>query len=285
MARVRAFLNGAYLSLEDCRISPLDRGFLFGDGIYELLPVYQGEPFYLAQHLSRLERSLQETRINNPHSRSEWNTIVATLIQQSDSENLAIYIQITRGVAPRDHVFPKDTNATVFAMANPLTEVPQEQLQNGVALITANDIRWQRCDIKAIGLQANVLAKQDALQASATEAVMIRDGIALEGAASNLFIVRDGKVFTHPKDNLILPGVTRDFILELLDDLSVAYVEQPIPKEWLYSSEEIWITSSAREILAATKIDGQTVGDGTPGEVWKRVYALYQQRKIQPALT
>ncbi len=284
MTRVRAFLNGTYLSLEDCRISPLDRGFLFGDGIYELLPVYQGSPFYLSQHLSRLEHSLQEIRINNPHSRDEWNTIVATLIQQSDSEDLAIYIQVTRGVAPRDHVFPKDASATVFAMANPLTKVPQEQLQNGVALITANDIRWQRCDIKVIGLQANVLAKQDALQASATEAIMIRDGIALEGAASNLFIVRAGKVFTHPKDNLILPGITRDIILELLADLGVAYVEQPIPKEWLYSSEEIWVTSSAREILAATKIDGQTVGNGMPGEVWKRVYALYQQRKIQPAL-
>ena len=268
------------MPLEECKISPLDRGFIFGDGIYELLPVYQGTPFYLQQHLARLERSIKEIRINNPYSKSEWETLVDTLIQQSREENLAIYIQVTRGVAPRDHVFPEDTGPTVFAMANPLASIPQVVLQNGVALITSEDIRWQRCDIKVISLLANILSRQDAFLESAVEAILVRDGFALEGAASNLFLVRNNEVFTHPKDNLILPGITRDFILELLNELNINYTEQQIPKEWLYSSDEIWITSSIKEILPATKIDNQAVGDGVPGTIWKRAHSLYQQRKV-----
>lgn len=281
MVQVQAFLNGEYMPLEECHISPLDRGFIFGDGIYELLPVYKNKPFYLQQHLSRLERSIGEIRINNPYTKSEWEALVETLIQQSSDDNLAIYIQVTRGIAPRDHAFPKDAAASVFAMANPLAIVPQEQLQKGFALITAKDERWQRCDIKVISLLANILAKQDAAQASAVEAIMVRNGFALEGAASNLFVVRDGEVFTHPKDNLILPGITRDFVLELLSELNISYTEQLIPKEWLYSADEIWITSSTKEVLAATKIDQQVVGNGAPGEVWKKTHALYQQRKMQ----
>lgn len=281
MTQIQAFLNGDYMPLEECKVSPLDRGFIFGDGIYELLPVYKKKPFYLQQHLTRLERSMNEIRIDNPNPRSEWEKIIQTLILKSDEENLAIYVQVTRGVAPRDHVFPKETDATVFAMANVLAPVPQDILQNGVAVITSEDLRWQRCDIKVISLLANILSRQDALQASAAEAIMVRDGYALEGAASNLFVVRDGKVFTHPKDNLILPGITRDFILELLDEQGIHYAEQPISKEWLYSSDEIWITSSAKEVLAVTKIDGDQVGKGVPGEVWKNTHALFQQRKIQ----
>lgn len=272
------------MPLEACRISPLDRGFIFGDGIYELLPVYKNKTFYLQQHLARLQRSIGEIRISNPYSKSEWETIIETLIQQSSGEDLAIYIQVTRGIAPRDHVFPVGTNATVFAMANPLAAAPEDQLQQGVTLITAQDIRWQRCDIKVISLLANILAKQDAMQASAIEAIMVRDGFALEGAASNLFVVRNGEVFTHPKDNLILPGITRDFVLELLDELDVKYKEQAIPKEWLYTSDELWITSSTKEVLSATKIDQHVVGDGMPGKVWGKTHALYQQRKIQTHL-
>ncbi len=268
------------MSLQECKVSPLDRGFIFGDGIYELIPVYKSKPFYLAQHLTRLERSINEIRIENPYSRAEWEIIVETLIEQSSEENLAIYIQVTRGVAPRDHVFPQDVGPTIFAMANPLAPIPQEQLQRGVALITSEDMRWQRCDIKVISLLANILSKQDALQASAVEAIMVRDEFVLEGAASNLFVIRDGEVFTHPKDNLILPGITRDFVLELLSELGIGYTEQSIPKQWLYSSDELWITSSTKEVLAATQIDGKTVGAGVPGELWRKVYTLYQQRKV-----
>ncbi len=274
-----AFLNGEYVPLKDCKISPLDRGFIFGDGIYELLPVYENKAFYLDQHLQRLQRSMAEIRIKNPYSLNEWQSLIENLIQQSDHDDLAIYIQVTRGIAPRDHIFPQATQATVFAMANPLPKVAEEQLQNGVELITSDDIRWQRCDIKVISLLANILARQDAIEASAAEAIMVRDDHALEGAASNLFVIRDGTVYTHPKDNLVLPGITRDFVLELLDELGIEYHEQVIPKEWLYSSDELWITSSIKEVLPATKIDQKVVADGKPGELWRKTYDLYQERK------
>lgn len=280
MTEVPAFLNGEYMSLADCQISPLDRGFIFGDGIYELLPVYKHKAFRLEEHLERLERSMREIRIQNPYSMHEWENLIHSLIEKSFTPDVAIYIQVSRGVAPRDHVFPATDAPTVFAMANPLTVVPAQQLQNGVSLITADDQRWQRCDIKVTSLLANILAKQDAAQVSAVEAIMIRDGNALEGAASNLFIVRNDTVFTHPKDNLILPGITRDFILELLEELNIEYKQQAIPKEWLFSSDEVWITSSTKEVLAVSSIDEQMVADGKPGKLWQRTYDLYQQRKI-----
>lgn len=268
------------MPLDECKVSPLDRGFIFGDGIYELLPVYKNKPFYLEQHLQRLQRSMAEIQIDNPYSLAEWQSLIENLIQQAELEDLAIYIQVTRGEAPRDHIFPQSTQSTVFAMANPLPEISDQQLQNGVELITCDDIRWQRCDIKVISLLANILAKQEAKQASAVEAIMVRDDHALEGAASNLFVVRDGIVFTHPKDNLILPGITRDFVLELLQELDIECKQQAIPKKWLYSSDELWITSSTKELLAATKIDQKVIADGKPGKCWKKIYDLYQQRKM-----
>ena len=274
-------MNGEYMPLEACRISPLDRGFIFGDSVYELIPVYHRKAFCLQQHLARLARSIGQVRIHNPYTRAQWEAIIENLVQRSDSTHLAIYIQVTRGVAARDHVFPENTGPTVFAMANPLMNIADEQLQKGVALVTAEDIRWQRCDIKVTGLLANILAKQDALQACAAEAIMVRNGFALEGTASNLFVVRDGEVYTHPKDHLILPGVTRDFVLELLNELGLKCHEQAIPEEWLYLADEIWVTSSAKEVLAATKINQHAVGDGMPGKLWKDVYARYQQRKVQ----
>ena len=266
MASIPAFLNGEYLPLEECRVSVLDRGFIYGDGVYELLPVYKNNAFYLAKHLERLKRSMGEIKVESPYNNSEWQTLINNLIHQSDHDDLAIYIQVTRGVAPRDHAFPKVMQATVFAMANPLPIIPSEYLEDGVELITSNDIRWQRCDIKTISLLANILAKQEAAEASAVEAIMIRDDHALEGSASNLFLVRDGVVYTHPKDNLILPGISRDFVLELLDELGIECKQQRIPKDWLYSADELWITSSSKEVLAATKIDQQVVADGKPGE-------------------
>lgn len=281
MSQVQAFLDGEYKSLEACHISPLDRGFIFGDGIYELIPVYNNKAFYLQNHITRLNRSMSEILIDNPYTNTEWENIVDMLIQQSQVDDLAVYIQVTRGIAPRDHAFPEKVNPTVFAMANPLATVSNNILQNGVSLTTAKDIRWQRCDIKVITLLPNILARQDAAQSSAIEAVLIRDGFALEGSASNLLVVRDGVVYTHPKDNLILPGITRDVVLELLKELGIAYEEKAIPKEWLYSSEEIWITSSTKEILPATRVDQHTVGNGMPGEIWEKIYLSYQQLKTK----
>ena len=280
MTSTPAFLNGEYLPLEECRVSVLDRGFIFGDGIYELLTVYNKQAFYLQQHLERLERSMTEIKVLSPYDRTEWLALINNLIQQAEHDDLAIYIQVTRGIAPRDHIFPKAAQATVFAMANPLPKVSSEHLENGVELITSEDIRWQRCDIKVISLLANILAKQEAAEADAVEAILIRDGNALEGSASNLFVARDGVVYTHPKDNLILPGITRDFVLQLLDELKITCKQQAIPKEWLYSADELWITSSTKEVLAATKINEKIVGDGKPGELWRKTHALYQQRKM-----
>ena len=280
MIQIPAFLNGEYMPLEACRISPLDRGFLFGDAVYELIPVYARSALCLQRHLARFARSIEQVRIRDPYTNTQWIAIVENLIQQSDDADLTVYIQVTRGVAKRDHTFPENVDPTVFAMANPLVRIADEALQNGIALITVKDIRWQRCDIKVTGLLANVLAKQDAFQSSASEAILVRDGFALEGSGSNLFVVREGTVYTHPKDNLILPGITRDFILELLSEIGLEFREQAIPEEWLYSAEEIWVTGSAREILAATKINQHVVGQGVPGELWKDVYALYQKRKV-----
>lgn len=279
MYQVQAFLDGEYKLLEACQISPLDRGFIFGDGIYELIPVYKNKAFYLQNHLMRLHRSMGEIRINNPYSITEWENIIEKLIQQSQADDLAVYIQVTRGVAPRDHAFPEEVNPTVFAMANPLATVSKDLLQNGVSLATTEDIRWQRCDIKVITLLPNILARQDAAKSSAIEAILIRDGYALEGSASNLFVVRDGIVYTHPKDNLILPGITREVVLELLEGLGIEYEEKAIPEEWLYSSEEIWITSSTKEVLPATRVDQHTIGNGMPGETWEKIYLSYQQLK------
>ena len=281
MSQVQAFLDGEFKPLEACHISPLDRGFIFGDGIYELIPVYENNAFYLQNHITRLNRSMSEIRIDNPYSNTEWQNIIEQLIQQSQFDDLAVYIQVTRGIAPRDHAFPEKVNPTIFAMANPLAAVSKNILENGVSLTTAKDIRWLRCDIKVITLLPNILARQDAAQSSAIEAILIRDGHALEGAASNLFVVRDGVVYTHPKDNLILPGITRDVVLGLLVELGIAYEEKAIPEEWLFSSEEIWITSSTKEILPATRVDQHTVSNGMPGDIWKKIYLSYQQLKTK----
>ncbi len=280
MSSSPAFLNGEYQPLNECKVSVLDRGFIFGDGIYELLPIYSNKPFYLEQHLQRLLRSMAEIRIENPYTIEEWRVIIQNLIEHAEHDDLAVYIQVTRGKAPRDHVFPSGLKATVFAMANPLPLISQEQLDDGVELITSEDIRWQRCDIKVISLLANILAKQDAVLASAVEAIMVRDGYALEGAASNLFVVHDGSVYTHPKDHLILPGITRDFVIELLNELNIECKQQSIPKDWLYSADEVWITSSTKEVLAATNIDQKIIANGKPGELWRKTYDLYQQKKV-----
>lgn len=279
MSQVQAFLNGEYKPLEECNISPLDRGFIFGDGIYELIPVYNNSAFYLRNHIVRLIRSMREIQIESPFSYAEWETIIEKLIQQSDENNLAVYIQVTRGVAQRDHALPENPEPTIFAMANPLAPISENMLSKGVALITTKDMRWQRCDIKAITLLPNILARQDAVEASAHEAILIRDGYALEGAASNLFVIRDGKAYTHPKDNFILPGITRDVVLEILTESELPFEERPIPEDWLYTSDEIWITSSTKEVLPATKINKLPVGNGCPGAEWSKIHKLYQQHK------
>jgi D-alanine transaminase len=268
------YLNGDYLPLSRAKVSVLDRGFLFGDGVYEVIPVYGGRPFRLEEHLRRLDHSLQGLRMEAPLSDSEWSSIFERLIEGSHDQYL--YLQVTRGAAPkRDHAFPKDVPPTVLVMCSPILPIPVD----GVKAITVPDIRWQWCHIKAITLLANVLLRQEALDLGAAEAILVRDGRATEGAASNLFIVQDGVVVTPPKGNDLLPGITRDLVLELAAEHGIPAEERAIPAEELREASEIWLTSSTREVLPVIDLNGAPVGSGEPGPVWRKMQAVYQAYK------
>lgn len=273
------FLNGEFLPATQAKISVLDRGFIFGDGVYEVIPVYGGHLFRLSQHLKRLDDSLVAIRIAPPLSHDRWREILSDLVRQNGGGDQSIYLQITRGVAMRDHAFPKGVEPTVFAMANPLKPVPSDILTHGVAAITLPDSRWQYCNVKAITLLANVLARQQALDTGAAEAILLRDGFANEGAASNLFIVKDRTLYTPPKSAQLLPGITRDLILELAAANQIPFYEAPISESVLRDADEIWLTSSTKEILPVTQLDGKKVGTGQPGPLWSRMLAMYQGYK------
>jgi D-alanine transaminase len=274
-----AYLNGEYLALEDARISVLDRGFLFGDGVYEVIPVYRGVLFRLEAHLDRLGRSLSAIRIDNPYPRDQWRRLLDGLVARGQGDPLSVYLQITRGVARRDHAFPGDTPPTVFAMVNPMSPPAETVLARGVDAVLREDLRWQRCDIKAIALLANVLMRQSAVDEDATEAILIRDGYLTEGAASNVLIVDRGVIVTPPNGPLLLPGVTRDLVLELAREAGLEAREEPISESRLRAADEVWLTSSTKEIVAVTRLDGDAIGDGSPGPLWRRVHALFQDYK------
>lgn len=271
------YLNGDYLPLSQAKVSVLDRGFLFGDGVYEVVPVYGGKPFRLPEHLERLGRSLAGIRLASPLDEAQWTAIFQRLIQ--GGEDQSIYLQITRGAGPRrEHAFPKGAvPPTVFAMCTPLAPIPA----SGAKAITVPDIRWQWCHIKAITLLANVLQYQQAVDEGCAEAILVRDGFAIEGAASNLFAAVDGVLLTPPKGNEILPGITRDLVVELALANAIPLQERKISVAELNRAEEVWITSSIREVLPIIELDGKKVGVGEPGPVWAKMDALYQQRKQQ----
>ncbi len=273
------FLNGEFLAPEAAKISVFDRGFIFGDGIYEYIPVFGRRMFRLEQHLARLETSLREVRIPNPLSARRWHEILNRLVAGNDAEDQSIYIHITRGTAPRDHGFPENTTPTVFAYAQPLKYPTTDQVTQGVAAITARDIRWSRCDIKAIALLANALLRQQAIEAGAAETILLRDGFMTEGAACNIFIVSGNRAITPPKSEFILPGITRDLILELMQAHGVGCEERAVTEAELRSADEIWLTSSSREVLAITRLDGKPVGTGMPGPLHAQVFALYREYK------
>lgn len=276
------YLNGKTLPIEEACVSVLDRGFLLGDGVYEVIPAYAGRLFRLDQHLERLSNSLDAIRITNPHTHDEWKTILQNLVTEHGTDDYSVYLQVTRGVAAkRDHVFPEEIIPTVFVMCNPIPPVDDALFRNGVTAITLDDIRWKRCDIKAITLLANVILKQEAHDVDAAEAILIRDGMALEGAASNLFIVMEGEIITPPKSNQLLPGVTRDLVLELAEVNGIPFKERPVMKQELLNAQEIWLTSSTREILPVTKLDNERVNDGKPGAFWINMIDLYRQYKQQ----
>lgn len=275
------YLNGRFVPLEEATISVLDRGFIFGDGVYELIPVYSRKPFRLNEHLARLQRSLDAIRLPNPHSEAEWHGLIDQIIGLQAFDDQSVYMHITRGVAKRDHAFPAaGTPPTVMMMANPLVTPTPAQIETGVAAVTAVDNRWLRCDIKGISLLPNVLLRQLAVDAGAAETILLRGGFMTEGAASNIFVVKDEVIYAPPKNNLMLPGITYDVVLELAAQNGVQSHIGAVPERLLRHADEIWQTSSTREVLAVTTLDGEPVGDGRPGLLGQRMLEWYQAYKL-----
>ena len=273
------FLNGKLLPLEEAKVPVLDRGFIFGDGVYELVPVYSRVAFRLDEHLSRLERSLGETRIPNPYSRAQWREIVYRLVDAQPFEDQGVYFQVTRGVAKRDHSFPKDAEPTVFMMSNPLVTPPRDIVQRGAPAVTAQDNRWLRCDIKSISLIGNCLLRQISAEAGAAETILFRDGKLTEASASNVFVVSRGIILSPPKSHLILPGITYDVVLELAREHGLPIELRDVTEAEVRGADEIWVTSSSKEVLPIVTLDGKAVGAGRPGPVFARMYQLYQEFK------
>jgi D-alanine transaminase len=275
----QVFLNGKLLPANEAQVSVLDRGFIFGDGIYELVPVYSRVPFRLDEHLARLERSLGEAKIRNPYSRAQWRSHIYGLIDAQPFDDQGVYFQVTRGVAKRDHAFPKELQPTVFMMSNPLTNPPQAQVEKGGAAVSAVDNRWLRCDIKSISLIGNCLLRQLSAEAGAVETILFRDGKLTEASASNVFIVKRGVILSPAKSNLILPGITYDVVTELAraNDLPLEF--RDVTEAEVRAADEIWVTSSSKEVLAIVELDGKRVGDGRPGPVFRRMHQLYQEFK------
>ncbi len=274
------YLNGKYLPLEEACVPVMDRGFLFGDGVYEVIPVYSRRPFRLAEHLGRLRHSLDGIRLQNPHSEEEWAAILAEVVAGNEGEDQYLYLHISRGVAPtRDHAFPAKATPTVFVMSTPLPSPPKAWREEGVAAVTAEDNRWLRCDIKATSLLPNVLLRQLAADAGAAETVLLRDGVLTEGAASSIFVVWENILMVPPKSHLVLPGTTYDVVLELARDDGMRVEVRDVSEYELRTAAEVWLASSTREVLPITRLDGRPVGDGRPGPLYQRIDALYQHFK------
>jgi D-alanine transaminase len=273
------YLNGQFLPLEEARIPVLDRGFIYGDGVYELIPVYQRRPFRLPQHLARLQHSLDGIRLANPHSEVEWTAIMSELIARQPFDDQGVYFQVTRGVAKRDHTFPAGVAPTVFMMSNPLATPSAEQIEKGVAVVTAADNRWQRCDLKTISLVGNVLMRQLAADAGAVETVMFRDGNLTEASASNVLVVIRGVIVAPPKDNLILPGITYGAVYEFAREAGMPFEIRTVSRAEAQVADEMWLSSSTKEVIAVTTMDGRPFSTGVPGPVFRKMHALFQAHK------
>src|SRR3990167_5111527 len=275
-----AYLNGLYLPLEEARISPLDRGFLFADGVYEVIPCYNGRLFRLEQHIERLIRSLDAILLPSPHTETEWIDLLNGLVQRNGGGHQSPYVQVTPG-APTvpDHRLPDNCPATVFALSQSL-EDPESRLleaETGIRAMTCPDIRWSRCDIKSVALLANVLLRHEARLAGCDEAILIRDGHVTEGATSNVFVVRDGELLTPPLGPEVLGCITRDLIIELAHRHQMPVRETPVTVEMLTQADEIWISSSTRGARPVVLLDGQPVGDGRPGALWRTMAEYYAE--------
>ncbi len=286
------YLNGVYSPLNEAKVSVLDRGFIFGDGIYEVVPVYGHRMFRFDEHMARLERSLSKLRIPNPHSRGEWlercRTLVAAFSEKTGAEDQVVYIQLTRGVAVRDHVMPADITPTVFMMTSQMKPPSTEQRQRGVACVTARDFRWERGDIKSISLLGNVLARQMSADHGAIETIMFRDGHLTEAAAWNVWIVHEGAVLGAPKSEHVLEGIRYELIRELCEEIGVAFNLRPISEAEVVAADEIMLSSATKEVLPVTTLDGEAVGHGAmrgkPGPVYARLHEAYVRAKAEQSI-
>lgn len=274
------YLNGRYIPLEEAVIPVMDRGFLFGDGVYEVIPAYSRRPFRLHGHLERLQHSLDAIRLPNPHTLAEWEEILTQLIAANDGDDQSLYLHVSRGVAPvRDHAFPAKVIPTVFVMSTPMPAPPKEWREQGVSAITAEDNRWLRCDIKSTSLLPNVLLRQLSVDAGAAETILLRDGVLTEGSASSIFVVWEGILMVTPKSPLVLPGTTYDVALELAYAEGMKVEVREVSEYELRTAAEVWLASATKEILPVTRLDGRPVGDGKPGPLYRRIDALYQSYK------
>jgi D-alanine transaminase len=271
-----AYLNGQYLPIGEAKISPLDRGFLFGDGAYEVIPVYSRRPFRIDEHLRRLQITLDGIRLPNPYPLEHWRVLVERIIAENDFADQSVYIQVTRGAdSKRDQAFPAGVPPSTFIFTAPLVTPSAVQRESGIAVISALDNRWLRCDLKTVALLANVLLRQQAIDAGCVETIMLRDGYLTEGAASNIFVVKDGLLLAPPRDHRMLAGITYDVVLELAARHGMPHEVREISDAELRTADELWMTSSTKEVLPITTLDGQPVGSGKPGPAGKQMYAWY----------
>ncbi len=281
-------LNGQTLPLRDAKVSVLDRGFIFGDGIYEVIPVYGRRLFCFDEHMARLQRSLGKLRIPNPHTREGWLALVRALVAAQPAEDQLVYIEITRGVALRDHVMPEGLTPTVFVMTSAMKPPSADMRHQGVACITARDFRWERGDIKSISLLGNVLARQMSADHGAAETILFRDGWLTEAAASNVWVVHEGALLGPPKGDHVLEGIRYDLLAELCEEVGIAYNLRPIAEADVLSADEVMLSSATKEILPVTRIDGEGVGHGAmrgkPGPVYARLYEAYQRAKVEQSI-
>lgn len=278
------YLNGEFLPLAEARVSPMDRGFLFGDGVYEVIPVYSRRPFRLDEHLGRLQNSLADIRLDNPLGRDEWHKLVERLVGESEWPSCSVLLQVTRGpMAVRNHAFPATVTPTVFCLVEPLHTPPAALREQGIAAISTADTRWLRCNVKATSLLANCLLRQMAMDAGCAETLLFRDGILSEGAASNIFVVKNGTLLAPQKNHLMLTGITYDVVLELAATHKLPTEVRDITDAEVRAADELWMTSSTKEVLPIVELDGKKVGAGgtagLPGPVFKQMYNWYQDFK------
>ena len=273
------YLNGSFMPIEEAKISPLDRGFIFGDGVYEVIPFYAGRGLRMREHLKRLQRSLDELEIENPYTIEHWETTITSLIEKNGGGNVGVYIQVTRGVAKRDFPPPKGLTQTVFMMVNPLATPKPEIYAKGISCVSLDDNRWLKCQIKSVALLGAVLLKHESNQAGADEAVLFRDGYLTESSASNIAAVKNGVILCPPMDNLILPGITYELMIELARKNKMPLEIRRVARKEVKKADELWIMSSTKEVAPIVMLDDKPIGTGQPGPIFKQMYQHFQDYK------